>query len=38
MLICIKQHLSNTWRSIHKKIKQHWVWVEKDVAYIKKSV
>ena len=37
MLICIKQHLSNTWRSIHKKIKQHWVWVEKGVAYVKKA-
>ena len=29
MLICIKQHLSNTWTSIHEKVKQHWGWVEK---------
>ena len=27
--ICIKQHLSNTWSSIHEKVKQHWGWVEK---------
>ena len=25
MLIYIKQHLSNTWRSIHEKVKQHLV-------------
>ena len=24
MLICIKQHLSNTWNSVHEKVKQHW--------------
>ena len=29
MLTCIKQHLSNTWTSIHEKVKQHWGWVEK---------
>ena len=29
MAICIKQHLSNIWSSIHKKIKQHWGSVEK---------
>ena len=23
MLICIKQHLSNIWSSIHEKVKQH---------------
>ena len=23
MLICVKQHLSNIWSSIHEKIKQH---------------
>ena len=28
MLTCIKQHLSNIWRSIHEKVKQHWGWVE----------
>ena len=37
MLICIKQHLSNICRSIHEKVKQHWDWVEKSVAY-KKSM
>ena len=29
MLLCIKQHLSKTWSSIHEKVKQHWGWVEK---------
>ena len=29
MLVCIKQHLSNIWSSIHEKVKQHWGWVEK---------
>ena len=29
MLICIKQHLSNIWRSIHEKLKQNWGRVEK---------
>ena len=33
-----KQHLSNIWSSIHKKVKQHLVWVEKSVAYKKKRV
>ena len=28
MLLCIKQYLSNTWSSIHEKVKQHWDWVE----------
>ena len=28
MLLCIKQHLSNIWSSIHEKVKQHWGWVE----------
>ena len=37
MVICIKQHLSNIWRSVHEKAKQHWGWVEKTVVY-KKSV
>ena len=37
MLICIKQRLSSIWSSIHKKVKQHWSWVEKRVAD-KKSV
>ena len=37
MVICIKKHLSNIWNSIHEKVKQHWVWVEKSVAYKKKK-
>ena len=36
MAICIKQHLSSTSSSIYEKLKQHWGWVEKSVAYIKK--
>ena len=38
MVTCIKQHLSNIWSSIHEKVKQHWGWVEKSVAYKKKHV
>ena len=37
VVICIKEHLSNIWSSIHEKVKQHWNWVEKNVAY-KKSL
>ena len=37
MAICINQHLSNIWNSIYEKLKQHWDWVEKSVAY-KKNV
>ena len=33
MVIYIKQHLSSIWSSIQEKIKQHWGWVEKSVAY-----
>ena len=29
ILICIKQHLSNIWRSFHEKVKQRWGWLEK---------
>ena len=29
MIICIKQHLSNIWSLIHKKVNQHLDWVEK---------
>ena len=29
IVICIKQHLSNIWSSIHEKVKEHWGWVEK---------
>ena len=37
MIICIKKQLSNIWSRIHTKVKQHWSWVEKSVAY-KKNV
>ena len=37
VLVCIKQHLSDIWSLVHEKVKQHWVWVKKSVAY-KKSV
>ena len=26
MIICIKQHLSNIWSSVHEKVKQNWSW------------
>ena len=29
LVICIKQHLSNIWSSIHGKVKQQWGRVEK---------
>ena len=29
MVICIMKHPNNIWSSIHKKVKQHWGWVEK---------
>ena len=32
MVICIKQYQGNL---IHEKVKQHWDWVEKIVAYEK---
>ena len=31
-----KQHLSNIWSSIHEKVRQHWRWAEKSVAYKKR--
>ena len=37
IVISIKQQLSNVWSLIHEKVKQHWGWVEKSVAY-KKNV
>ena len=30
MAVCIKQHLSDIWNSIHEKFKQHWGWVKKE--------
>ena len=29
LLICIMQHLSNIWSSIHEQVKQQWGWIEK---------
>ena len=36
MVVFSKQHLSNIWSWIHEKVKQHWGWVEKSLAYTKK--
>ena len=36
MVICMKQHLSNIWSSIHEKVKQQWDGVEKNAVYKKK--
>ena len=36
--ICVKQHLSNIWSSIHEKAKQHWGWVEKKSCFWKNRV
>ena len=33
ILFCNKQHFSNILSSTHKKVKQHWGWVEKSVVY-----
>ena len=38
MLICVKQHLSNAWSSIHDKVKQHWDWILKKALLIKQCV
>ena len=39
LLICIKQHLSNIWRSIYEiQVKQRWGWLEKEELVIKKHV
>ena len=38
LLICIKQHLKIMWSSIHEKVRQHWRWIEKCVAYKKRCV
>ena len=35
IVISVKQQLSNVWSLIHEKVKQHWGWVEKNVAYKK---
>ena len=36
ILIYIKEHRSNIWSSIHKKVKQRWCWVGKKALLIKK--
>ena len=33
MSLCNKQHLSNIWGSIYKKVKQYWGSVEKNITY-----
>ena len=38
LLICIKQHLTNIWSSIHEKVKQHSGWVEKKRYLYEKRV
>ena len=38
LVICLKQHLSNIWSSIHEKVKQRWSWPEKKALLIKKCV
>ena len=35
MLICIKQHPTNTWGSVYEKFQEHWGYVEKNVFLIK---
>ena len=37
MVVCVKQHLSNIWISIHEKVHYHWDWFKKRDIY-KKSV
>ena len=37
VLICIKQHLSNNWSSIHEKVKQQRGRVKKKALLIKKG-
>ena len=29
MIICIKEHSTNTWGSIYENVKEHWGYVEK---------
>ena len=29
MVLCIKQHQTKIWSSVHEKVKQRWGWVEK---------
>ena len=38
MVICVKQHLSNIWNSIHEKVKQHSGWAEKKACIWKNPV
>ena len=38
MLICIKQHISNIWSSIHEKLNNTEAGLKKGIAYKKKCV
>ena len=38
MIICIKQHLSNIWSSIHENLSNTEAELKKSVAYKKKCV
>ena len=38
MVVCIKQHPSNIWNSLHAKVKQSWGLVEKKCCLLKKRV
>ena len=38
MLICIKQHLSNIWSSIHEKLRTTEAELKKSVAYEKACI
>ena len=38
MPLCDNQHVSNILGWVHEKVKQHWGWVEKGVAYKKKRI
>ena len=37
MVICIKEHLSNIWSSVHEEIEQHQGWVEKKLCLYRKN-
>ena len=36
--LCIKQHVSDIWSSIHEKGKQNLGWLKKSVAYLKACI
>ena len=37
MVICIKEHLSNIWSSVHEEMEQHQGWVEKKLCLYRKN-